>query len=101
MRILVIVVPKQTNVGLLKLEQVVEPYYQFRNSSAEIVFASPNGGEPIPIGSGQNSMDLVLRLRKDRLAWEALTDTLSLDQVFAEDFDAAYCLGDQAVQVSS
>ena len=32
------------------------------------------------------------RFGKDFLAREALADTLSLDQVFVEDFQAAYCI---------
>jgi putative intracellular protease/amidase len=93
MRILVIVAPDCRDSGLLTIEQIVEPYFRFRDNGLEVVFASLEGGEPISISAGPTPSDTVLRFRRDRVAREALTDTLSLDQVFAEDFQAAYCIG--------
>jgi putative intracellular protease/amidase len=93
MRILMIVAPGERDNGLFTLEQLIEPYFWFRDGGAEVVFASPEGGEPISLSPGQKSSASVLRFRKDHFAREALTDTLCLDQVFAEDFEAAYCIG--------
>jgi putative intracellular protease/amidase len=93
MRILMIVAPGGRDNGLFTLEQLIEPYFWFRDGGAEVVFASPEGGEPISLSPGQTPSASVLRFRKDHFAREALTDTLCLDQVFAEDFEAAYCIG--------
>jgi hypothetical protein len=64
----------------------------FTHPLTEVVLASLHGGQPISISRGGGSSDPV-RLRRDRLAREALADTLSLDQVFADDFQATYCIG--------
>jgi hypothetical protein len=41
----------------------------------------------------RNRATTVRRLRDDHLAREALADTLTLDQVPAADFQAAFCIG--------
>jgi hypothetical protein len=33
------------------------------------------------------------RFRQDRIAIDGFSDTVSLDQVYADDFDAAFCVG--------
>jgi hypothetical protein len=33
------------------------------------------------------------RFRQDRMAIDEFSDTISLDQVYTDDFDAAYCVG--------
>ena len=93
MRILLIIAPVSGDSGQLTIEQIIEPYFRFRDNGLEVVFASPSGGEPVSIRAGPTPSDIMLRFRSDREAREALTDTLSLDQVFAEDFHAAYCVG--------
>ncbi len=88
-----IIGPGGKHAPLLTLEQVLEPYYEFRDTiSAEIVLASPDGGAPVATGSGPLRAGLAERFRSDPIARDALRDTLSLDQIFAEDFHAAYCL---------
>jgi putative intracellular protease/amidase len=91
MRILMIVAPEGLNSAPLTIAQVIEPYYRFADSGAEVVLASLCGGASIPTTAGPNPTASVLRFLSDSLAREALMDMLSLDQIFAEDFDAAYC----------
>lgn len=93
MRILMIIAPDERGGVPLTIEQVIEPYYQFLDSRAEVVLASPGGGSPILTITGQNPQNFALRFQHDELAHDALTDTLGLDQVFSEDFQAAYCVG--------
>jgi putative intracellular protease/amidase len=93
MRILMILIPDNQARPILKIGQVIEPYYLFRDSGAEVVFASPAGGDPVSTAAGQDRAAAVRRLRDDHLARDALADTLSLDQVSAEDFQAAFCIG--------
>ena len=93
MRILMIIAPRDETSSLPTIGQVVEPYYQFRDSGAEVVLASPDGGAPVATASLADVKGPSLRFRADYQAREAFTDTLRLEQVFAEDFDAAYCIG--------
>jgi len=93
MCILMILVPDSQDRPRLKIGQVIEPYYLFRDRGTEVVFASPAGGAPVSTAAGQERATAVRRLRDDHLAREALADTLSLDQVSAADFQAAFCIG--------
>jgi hypothetical protein len=93
MRILMILIPDSPHRPLLRIGQVIEPYYLFRDSGAEVVLASPAGGAPISTAAAQDRTAAVRRLRDDHLAREALADTLSLDQISAADFQAAFCIG--------
>jgi putative intracellular protease/amidase len=94
MRVLLIVASDCGEDVTPTIEQIAGPYFRLRDSGLEIVLASPGGGEPILANTRSARSELVLRFRNDRLAREALTDTLRLDQVFAEDFAAAFCVGD-------
>jgi hypothetical protein len=93
MRILMILIPDNQSRPTLKIGQVAEPYYLFRDSGAEVVFASPDGGAAVPTAASQDRTTSVRRLRGDNRAREALADTLSLDQVSTDDFQAAICIG--------
>jgi len=93
MRILMILIPDNPSRPALQIGQVAEPYYIFRDSGAEVVFASPDGGAAIPTAARQDRTTSVRRLRGDNRAREALADTLSLDQVSTDDFQAAICIG--------
>ena len=93
MRILMILVPGSEATPALKIGQVIEPYYLFRDSGAEVVVASPAGGTPISTADSQDRTTAVRRLRSDQLARDALAETLCLDQVSVEDFHAAFCIG--------
>jgi putative intracellular protease/amidase len=93
MRILMILIPDNQASPVLKIGQVIEPYYLFRDSGAEVVIASPAGGDPVSTAAGQDRAAAVRRFRDDHLARDVLADTLSLDQVSAEDFQAAFCIG--------
>jgi hypothetical protein len=92
-RILMIIVPDSLDRPLLQIGQVIEPYYLFRDSGAVVVLASPDGGSPISTANRQDQTPAVRRLQRDHLAREALAETLSLDQVSADDFQAAFCIG--------
>lgn len=78
------------------LEEFTAAYYGLLGAGAEITMASPSGGQP-PIdpcsdGTGSRS-ETVERFKNDRDARTALADTLWLNQVVAEDFDAAFYVG--------
>jgi putative intracellular protease/amidase len=78
------------------LEEFCAAYYVFRDAGADVTLASPTGGQP-PIdprsdGSDHPS-DAVRRFKIDQTARTELADTLALDQVAAEDFDAVFYVG--------
>jgi hypothetical protein len=95
-RILTVLVPDlRSERWELGLSRFIAPYYAFLDFGAEVVLASPLGGLPFDGLSGLDrvSGDLVRRFSADSTAREAVLDTLSLDQVCIDDFDAAFCLG--------
>ncbi len=79
----------------VRLETFLTAYYTLRDANAELVLASPEGGYPLGLNHGdrEDCAPLLQRFRLDRVAREELADTLGTDQVFAADFDAAFCIG--------
>ena len=78
------------------LEEFCAAYYVFRDAGAEITLASPAGGQP-PIdprsGGSDRPSETVRRFKSDQAARTELADTLALDQVAPEDFDAVFYIG--------
>ncbi|PZV37170.1 transporter [Mesorhizobium kowhaii] len=101
MRILLMLIPDveadiAAGTSMLRLELFAGAYYLFHDRGIEVVLASPAGGSPWmgPASPGRENADVaVLRFRKDGPSREELTDTIRLDQAYAEDFDGALCLG--------
>jgi hypothetical protein len=79
----------------VRLARAAGPYFVFRDASVEVVLASPSGGSPLmKLAVDDNASDGVLqRFRSDRMAADEFNDTVSLDQVHTDDFDAAFCVG--------
>src|SRR5260221_6738404 len=78
------------------LEEVAAPYYAFKDAGAEIVLASPMGGQP-PLDPKSNESDfqtdLTRRFEADTDASAQLASTLRLDRVSAGDFDTVFYPG--------
>ncbi|CAD5375796.1 Type 1 glutamine amidotransferase domain-containing protein [Pseudomonas sp. OF001] len=78
------------------LEEFAAPYYVFRDAGAEIVLASPRGGQPPidPKSSDPGAQTAATRrFNEDAAARAALASTLTLDEVRAEDYDALFYPG--------
>ena len=78
------------------LEEFCTAYYVFRDAGAEITLASPTGGQPPfdPRSDGSDDQsETVRRFKGDQAARTELADTLALDQVVPEDFDALFYVG--------
>ena len=75
------------------LEEFAAPYYTFKDAGAEIVLASPKGGQP-PVDPKSNEpnfqTDLTRRFEADEGAKAQLATTVRLDSVKAADFDAVF-----------
>jgi putative intracellular protease/amidase len=78
------------------LEEFAAPYYTFKDAGAEIVLASPKGGQP-PLDPKSNEpnfqTDLTRRFEADAEAKARLATTVRLDSVKAEDFDTVFYPG--------
>lgn len=78
------------------LEEFAAPYYIFKDAGADIVLASPQGGQP-PLDPRSDEADAqtkdTRRFRKDKAATDALAHTTPLAQVSGDDFDAVFYPG--------
>lgn len=78
------------------LEELAAPYYAFLDAKAEIVLASPAGGQP-PLDPKSNEPDSqteqTRRFEADAAATAQLANTVRLDSVSVADFDAVFYPG--------
>lgn len=78
------------------LEELAAPYYTFKDAGAEIVLASPLGGQP-PLDPKSNEpafqTDLTRRFEADLAAKAQLAETVRLNNVSETDFDAVFYPG--------
>ncbi|NIE82725.1 MULTISPECIES: type 1 glutamine amidotransferase domain-containing protein [unclassified Burkholderia] len=78
------------------LEELAAPYYVFKDAGAEIVLASPQGGQP-PLDPKSNEPDFQTeathRFEADAEAKAALADTVRLGSVTHDAFDAVFYPG--------
>jgi len=78
------------------LEEFAAPYYAFKDAGAEVVLASPAGGQP-PLDPKSDEPDAQTeqteRFAKDSAAQQALATTVKLDSVNAADFDTVFYPG--------
>lgn len=79
------------------LEELAAPYFVFKDAGAEIVPASPNGGQaPLDPKSNEPSFqtDLTHRFEIDAAAKAQLASTVRLDSVTQDDHDTVFYPGD-------
>ncbi|AFJ03772.1 ThiJ/PfpI family protein [Methylophaga frappieri] len=78
------------------LEEFAAPYYVLKDAGAEIVLASPNGGQP-PLDPKSDQPDFQTadtdRFNQDEQAKQHLANTVRLDSVNSSDFDAVFYPG--------
>lgn len=78
------------------LEEFAAPYYVFRDAGANIVLASPAGGQP-PLDPVSDAPDAQTadteRFRKDLVAQQALANTQRLESIDSATFDAVFYPG--------
>lgn len=78
------------------LEEFAAPYYVFKDAGADIVLASPKGGQPPldPTSDAEDAQtDDTRRFKKDSSAINALAHTTQLAEVSGEGFDAVFFPG--------
>lgn len=78
------------------LEELAAPYYTFVDAGAEVVLASPAGGQP-PLDPKSNEPDAqtetTKRFEADEVSMQALANTHKLSEVLNQDFDAVFYSG--------
>lgn len=78
------------------LEEFAAPYYEFEDAGADVVLASPKGGQP-PLDPKSNEpafqTELTHRFEADATAKAHLASTVRLDSVESKDFDAVFYPG--------
>ncbi|MEA1832166.1 type 1 glutamine amidotransferase domain-containing protein [Methylobacterium durans] len=78
------------------LEELAAPYYVFKDAGAELVLASPKGGQP-PLDPKSNEpnfqTDTTRRFEADAEANAVLADTMLLADVTHDGFDAVFYPG--------
>ena len=78
------------------LEELAAPYYVFKEAGAQLTLASPKGGQP-PLDPKSNDTafqtDETKRFEADAEAKAALANTLPLNSVSYEQFDAVFYPG--------
>ena len=78
------------------LEEFAAPYFVFRDAGVELTLASPKGGQP-PIDpksdEKENQTPAMTRFKQDRAAQRALSQTVRLADMRAEDFDTIFYVG--------
>ncbi|PHR24724.1 MAG: type 1 glutamine amidotransferase domain-containing protein [Hoeflea sp.] len=78
------------------LEEFAAPYYVLKDAGADVVLASPKGGQP-PIDPKSDAEDAqteaTKRFKDDAAAQQALAQTTRLSEVDADGFDAIFYPG--------
>jgi putative intracellular protease/amidase len=78
------------------LEEFAAPYFVFRDAGVELTLASPKGGQP-PIDPKsdlpENQTPAMARFKQDEAAQEALSQTVKLADMKAEDFETIFYVG--------
>jgi len=78
------------------LEEFAAPYYTFTDAGAELVLASPLGGQP-PLDPKSDLPDFQTpateRFKQDQQAQQVLANTVKLENVSHTDFDAVFYPG--------
>ncbi len=78
------------------LEEFAAPYFVSRDAGVELTLASPKGGQP-PIDPKsdlpENQTPAMARFKQDPVAQEALSQTVKLADVKAEDYDSIFYVG--------
>lgn len=78
------------------LEEFAAPYYVFKDAGANVTLASPKGGQP-PLDprsdEPESQTDATRRFQADPATQKALANTVTLDSVKQDDFDAVFYPG--------
>jgi putative intracellular protease/amidase len=99
---IVIVLTSHSKLGITDgktgfwIEEFATPYYLFQDAGVKITLASPNGGQP-PIDpksdAPENQTEATIRYKKDEKLLKLMSNTLKLQDIDADKFDAVFYPG--------
>lgn len=78
------------------LEEFAAPYYVFKDAGADVVLASPKGGQPPldPTSDADDAQtDATKRFKEDEAAQKEIANTVVLSSISADGFDAIFYPG--------
>ncbi|TRX43138.1 type 1 glutamine amidotransferase domain-containing protein [Flavobacterium restrictum] len=78
------------------IEEFATPYYLFKATEAKITLASPKGGQPLVdprSDTPENQTESTIRYKTDQKLLQLMANTYKLQEVFAKNFDAVFCVG--------
>ncbi len=78
------------------LEEFAAPYFVFRDAGVRLTLASPKGGQPPVVPKSdlpENQTPAMTRFKQDPAAQKALSQTVRLAEVKAEDYDTVFYVG--------
>jgi hypothetical protein len=93
---ILIVLSRGSKADDREFEQFVAVYYVLRDSGADVVVASVDGGYPWTTRAKrgvQVAGGLAQRFQADGHARDDVANTLQFRQVYVEDFDGGFCIG--------
>lgn len=98
MRILIVLTSHERNETTgektgFRVEDFATAHYLFEEAGVEVVLASPAGGTPAYLRDETEASSVLRRFLDDRNLRASLADTLRLDQIYLEDFDALFYPG--------
>src|SRR6202034_308019 len=78
------------------LEEFAAPYFVFRDAGVHLTLVSPKGGQP-PLDpqsdKPENQTPAQIRFKQDQPAQKALSQTVKLEDVKAEEYDTVFYVG--------
>lgn len=78
------------------IEEFAAPYYLFQEAGANIIIASPKGGQP-PIDpksdAPENQTKATIRYKSDSQLLDLMANTIKLENISSKDFDAVFYPG--------
>src|ERR1700750_2125870 len=78
------------------LEEFAAPYFVFKDAGVELTLASPKGGKPAIDPKSdlpENQTPAMTRFKQDKAAQKALSQTVKLADMKAEDYDSIFYVG--------
>ncbi|MER9585802.1 transporter [Mesorhizobium sp. M0276] len=92
-----VMVSSESGAGCIEFGQFLAVYYALLDAGAEVLVASASGGYPWPTRlkrGGEEHNELTARFQSDWHARDDLANTLQFGQLFVEDFQGGFCVGE-------
>lgn len=92
-----VLVSSASGADRTEFDRFIAVYYALLDAGAEVLVASASGGHPWPKRlkpSGEEPDELAARFQSDWHARDDLANSLQFGQLFVEDFQGGFCVGE-------